>query len=178
MSRLGLDGIVDAKIIAATVDRLGVRITRDYQDLVSDSNPLVVLCVLKGGIVFTADLIRHIGVPVQLEFIAAESYVGIRQEEIRIFPISTITYLGVPLKNRHVLLVDAIVDSGRTGYALWDHISQREPESIRMCALLRKQTTPLSGPDYYGIEIPDRFVVGYGMDHNGLYRNLSEIYEL
>jgi hypoxanthine phosphoribosyltransferase len=161
-----LKTLLTAEQIADRVRRLGEQITRDFQ-----GRPLTVIGVLHGSVVFVADLIRAISTPHQLGFVLASSYPG---------EATTPTELHLQLDmlpelaGRYVLLVDDILDTGRTLSALKDHLREREAADVRTAVLLwkRERTETVITPDYFGFEIPDRFVVGYGLDFNGDYRYL------
>ncbi|MBI4564655.1 MAG: hypoxanthine phosphoribosyltransferase [Planctomycetes bacterium] len=174
---LELRRLYDRKAIAARVRRLGREIAAGYRDL----NPMLV-GVLNGAGVFTADLARELRsgrrlVPAGIEFIKVRSYDGTRstgKHEME---------LDVPaakIRGRHVILVEDIVDTGETVRYLMAHLKAKAPASLVVCALLDKrgQRKPdLRGLEirYVGFEVPDVFVVGYGIDCDGAYRNLPEI---
>lgn len=154
--------------LAARVAELGREISRDY----AGREPLLV-GVLTGAVVFLADLIRAIEIPVECDFVTVSSYrSGTRRGRLRLA-----TDVGRPVAGRDVLLVEDIVDTGRTIAALCRRFAAREPRSLRVCALLdkparRELAVPL---DYVGFRIPDEFVVGYGLDYAGRYRNLPYV---
>ena len=130
--------------------------------------------VLHGSVVFVADLIRAVSTPHQLGFVLASSYRGAATSpaELRLM------LDGLPdIAGRSVLLVDDILDTGRTLSALKERLAERRPSEIRTAVLLwkRERTETAVVPDYFGYEIPDRFVVGYGLDFNGDYRHLPFI---
>ena len=161
--------LLTAAQIAARVEQLGVQLTRDYQQ-----QPLLVIGVLHGSIVFVADLIRAISTPHQLGFVQASSYRGCATapDELRL------QLDALPdLTGRRVLLVDDILDTGRTLSALKVKLCERGPADVRTAVLLwkRDRTETELSPDYFGFEIPDRFVVGYGLDYNGDFRHLPFI---
>jgi hypoxanthine phosphoribosyltransferase len=155
--------------IAERVQALGRDISRDFQ-----SRPLTVVGVLHGSVVFVADLIRAISTPHQLGFVTASSYRGTATSPTEL----RLDLESLPdLAGRDVLLVDDIFDTGRTLATLVDRIAARKPAEIRTAVLLWKKdrTETALRPDYVGFEIPDRFVVGYGLDYNGDYRHLPFI---
>jgi hypoxanthine phosphoribosyltransferase len=133
------------------------------------------ICVLKGGVMFLTDLMRHIHIPHAIDFMAVSSYgVGARESTgvVRI-----IMDLATDISDKHVLLVEDIIDSGRTLGYLREVLLARNPASLAICALLdkherREVDVPL---DYVGFEIPNEFVFGYGLDVDELYRNLPFI---
>lgn len=155
--------------IAARVDELGREIARDYA-----GRELVLVCSLKGAFVFTADLARAIGIPLRIEFIRAESY-GDATFSSGMVRIREVTDLA--LDGRDLLLVEDIVDTGRTSARLLEVLQAHKPASLHLASLLFKparQFIPVP-IKYLGFTIPDEFVVGYGMDHAGLHRNLPYI---
>ena len=161
--------LFDEQTIAAKVRELAVQVSRDYA-----GKELVLVAILKGAVVFTADLMRLITVPLTLDFVCALSY-GAGTESSRTIIIKQ--DLDKDIREKHVLLVDTIVDSGETLAFLIEKLSQRHPASLKTAALLDKpsrRTIPVT-IDYRGFEIPDTFVVGYGMDCGEQYRNLPVI---
>lgn len=153
------------------IAELGRAITEHYQDL---KEPLVVVCVLKGSVLFFADLIRHIDLPIKLEFIALSSY-GDATESSGVVQITQ--DLTRPIKDMHVLIVEDIVETGLTIRYLLNNLATREPKSVKLCSLLEKPNknhtkVPI---DFLGFAIPDDFVIGYGLDLAELYRNLPYI---
>lgn len=164
--------LLDQSTIASRVKELGSQITKDYQG----KNP-VVIGVLKGCMVFLSDLIRQIQVPVEVEFIWAASYrKGIRQEEDVIIGGD----LKIPLKGRHVLLVEGVVESGKTVTTIVKRLEQLEPASIMVVTLLdkpagRRVRVPIG---YRGFTIGNEFVIGFGLDNTQQYRQLPFIGKL
>lgn len=158
--------ILSPETIAARVAELGREIARDYAD-----RDLVLVCSLKGAFVFTADLARAIGIPLRIEFIRAESYgdATVSSGSVRIREVTDLA-----LDGRDLLLVEDIVDTGRTSSRLLEVLRAHEPASLKLASLLFKpsrQVVPVP-IDYLGFTIEDEFVVGYGLDHAGLHRNL------
>lgn len=156
--------------IQQRVAELGAQISRDYAE-----QDLLLVCILRGGVVFLGDLMRHITVPCHLDFMAVASYeVGARSSNHspRILLDTREDILG-----RNVLLVEDIVDSGYTFDHLLKLLTTREPASLKVCALLNKPTRrEVEVPIHYlGFEIPDEYVCGYGIDADELYRNLPYI---
>jgi hypoxanthine phosphoribosyltransferase len=163
-----VDVLLPADRIRARVEELGREITRDYEGQL-----LVVVGVLKGALVFLADLMRAIDLPIALDFVGLSSYVG-KDSTGRIELTSD---LGRPIEGLHVLLVEDIVDTGLTMRWLVDRLAERRPASVAICALLEKParhrvTVPIR---YRGFEIADEFVVGYGLDWDGRLRNLPYV---
>ena len=155
--------------IQQRVAELGEQLSQDYA-----GKDLVIVCILKGALHFMADLTRKISIPVDMDFMAISSY-GARTKssgEVRI-----LQDLDAAIANRHVLIVEDIVDSGLTLKYLVDNLSSRRPASLKIATLLDKparRVVPIS-PDYNGFLIPDEFVVGYGLDYAEKYRNLPFI---
>src|ERR1700681_1484691 len=159
--------------IAKRVKQLGRQISEGYADI---DTPLVMVVILKGATVFAADLLRSLSIPAELEFVRAASYgSGTTSGKLRLAHM-----VEGPLIGRHVLLVEDIIDSGRTVDAIAKRIRRLGPASLRMAALLdrpaRREVEVKI--DFCGFVIPDRFVIGYGLDYAGLYRELPGIYSL
>jgi hypoxanthine phosphoribosyltransferase len=159
--------LVDTKALKARVAALGRAVSADYKD-----RDLVLLCVLKGGVSFLVDLMRHITVPHEIEFMAISSYgAGVREST---GAVRVIMDLETDIEGRDVLIVEDIVDSGRTMTYLLRTLWARKPASLRVCALLNKPSRRVVDVqlDYVGFDIPDEFVLGYGLDCDEKYRNL------
>ena len=155
--------------IAEKVRELGARITDDYR-----GRSLVLLSVLKGSFVFTADLARAIDLPLRVEFLGVQSYGDSTQSS----GVVRITLdLARPIEGDDVLIVEDIVDTGLTSHYLLDQISARGPKTVKLCSLLHKpaRTVRLVDIDYLGFTVPDVFVVGYGLDAAQRYRNLPDL---
>jgi hypoxanthine phosphoribosyltransferase len=162
--------LYSAEAIAERVRDLGARITADY----AHSPGLCIVGVLKGSFVFYADLVRSIHLPVQCEFIGISSY-GNNTESSGVVRI--VSDLSQSVENMDVLIVEDIVDTGLSMRYLIDNFATRKPRSIRVCTLLEKPANArIKIPiDYKGFVIPNEFVVGYGLDAGGVYRNLPYI---
>jgi hypoxanthine phosphoribosyltransferase len=161
--------ITDEQLQKRTAE-LGDQISRDYQ-----GEELILVCILRGGVLFLSDLMRHITVPNTLQFMAVSSYgVGARQSSGQ--PRISLD-INTDIRDRNVLIVEDIVDSGHTIKAVIDFLCTREPKSLRVCTLLDKATRrEIPVPvDYLGFSIPDKFVFGYGLDIDEYYRNLPFI---
>lgn len=154
--------------IRARVRELGAQITEEYRPLGGD---LVLVGILKGSFVFLADLAREIDLPLDIDFIGLSSY-GDETESSGVVRLTS--DLSKPIEGKHVLVVEDIVDTGLTMRYLLENLRTREPATIKLCSLLEKPTKNKSGisVDYLGFSIPDQFVVGYGLDAAGIYRNL------
>jgi hypoxanthine phosphoribosyltransferase len=165
--------LLDAARIAARVEELAAEIATAYPDL---PQPLVLVCVLKGSVFFTADLARALRIPVVMDFIAVRSYQGTRSAGT----VELVKDIGLPLQDRDVLLVEDIIDTGLTTSFLVRHIGHHRPRSLRLVALLDKQARRQREVriDFTGFAIPDRFVIGYGLDVDERWRNLPDVHTL
>jgi hypoxanthine phosphoribosyltransferase len=161
--------LLSEQVIQTRVRSLGTQIAQDYED-----KPLTVLGVLTGCLIFLSDLIRQMDLPLQVGLLQASSYRGSTTTR------GDLSWQGdwLPdLAGRDVLLVDDIFDTGHTLETIYEEIGRRKVASLRTCVLLWKTdrtVVPLK-PDYVGFEIPDEFVVGYGLDYNDHYRHLPYI---
>ena len=157
--------------IKSRIAELGEEISRDYE-----GKSIHMICVLKGGVYFMTALSERIDpeIPVSLDFMSVSSY-GDDTKSSGIVRI--IKDLDEPVEGKDVLVVEDIIDSGRTLYYLLDMLRARKPKSLRLCTLLDKPERRVVDlkADYSGFEIPDQFVVGYGMDYDQKYRNLPYI---
>ena len=153
--------------IRAKVAELGQRITADYA-----GNEVTLVSVLKGSLPFMADLMRQIDLPLRIDLMEVSSYGGTAIESSGLVRI--LKDLSAPIDGRHVLLVEDIIDTGLTLNYLLRYLRGKNPQSIKVCSLLDKPARRLVEIplDYVGFEIPDAFVVGYGLDYGEVYRNL------
>ena len=161
--------IIDEAELHARVAELGAALARDYEH----DNPVLV-GVLKGALVFMADLIRATPIALTMDFIALSSYgAGTRPSGV----VKLAADLSMPIEDRHVVIVEDIIDTGRTVSYLKRNLETRHPRSVRLCALLDKieRRDVDIEIDYLGFTIPNLFVVGYGLDNAGLHRNLPYI---
>jgi hypoxanthine phosphoribosyltransferase len=167
-----LELAIPERRIRARVAALARRIDADYR-----GRPLSLVVVLKGACVFAADLMRRITIPFTIDFVAAASYGAGTRSSGRV-ALGGLDELD--LAGRHVLVVEDILDTGRTSAAILDGLRSYEPASLALCTLLRKPAAvALDLPvAYAGFDIPDDFVVGYGMDYAERYRNLPDIHRL
>jgi hypoxanthine phosphoribosyltransferase len=155
--------------IARTVARMGEDLSRDYAD-----EGIVAVSVLKGSTVFAADLVRRVTVPLQLEFMGESKYSGSGSPT----GVVRITKdLDIPIEGQNVLLIECLIDTGFSLNYLYRNLQLREPKSIKICTFLDKPARRIISlrPDYVGYEIPDKFVVGYGLDYKNHFRNLPFI---
>ena len=158
--------------IAKAIDRLASQIKKDYQG----KQPLLI-GVLKGSFMFMADLIRQLDLPLELDFIGLSSYGAARESSGK---VRVVQGVKTPIKGRDVLVVEDIVDTGITTSFLLDYLRKRKPASLKLCALtdkLSRRRVPVS-IDYLGLSLPNKFVVGYGLDCDERFRNLPDIYAL
>ena len=161
--------LISERRLRSRVRTLGGQISRDYR-----GKDLLVLGVLKGSFIFLADLVREISIPLSCNFMRASSYGAgvVSSGRVRIrFP------LDLRVRGRHVLLVDDIVDSGLTASTVLASLRKKRPASLKVCALLHKPSRSRNPVviDYLGFTVPDRFVVGYGLDAGGLHWHLPRI---
>jgi hypoxanthine phosphoribosyltransferase len=156
--------LITASQIERRIGELGAQISRDY----TSQSPILV-GVLKGVLCFMADLLRHISLPVSIDFLAISSYEGDGSSAL-----SILKDLDQKIGERHVLLVEDIVDTGMTLNRVLEYLWSQQPASLKVCCLLDKRARRLVDVplDYIGFEIPDEFVVGYGLDYQQRYRNL------
>lgn len=165
--------LIDRELIARRVGEMAAKIRHDLEGLSGDVE-IILVPILTGSIIFLADLIRQLPQKIRINVVTASSYAGRRTKSTG-EPIVG----GLPddLENKHVLIVDDILDSGTTIRRIRSEIEQLKPRTLRACVLLRKDIpSALETPcEYIGFEIPDEFVVGYGLDYDGYYRNLPDI---
>ena len=161
--------LIDEQTIIEKVREMASRISKDYA-----GKEVVLISVLKGAAVFTADLMRHISIPVIVDYMQAASY-GMSMTSSRNIIIKK--DMETDIRDKHVLLVDTIIDTGETIDCLVKKIRERGPASLRTVALLDKRSRRLVDVpvDYLGFTIPDKFVVGYGLDCEEQFRNLPSI---
>ena len=171
--RMSARALISADRIAKRVREMGEDISDVYRDI---DTPLVLVVILKGATVFAADLLRSLTIPAELEFVRAASYgSGTAPGKLKLAHM-----VEGPMIGRHVLLIEDIIDSGRTVNAIMRRLRKLKPASLRLAALLdrparREEQVQI---DFTGFVIPDRFVIGYGLDYAGLYRELPGIYYL
>jgi hypoxanthine phosphoribosyltransferase len=158
--------LISTEEIQAKIAEMGKQITADYA-----GRDLMLVGVLKGAVIFMVDLARAIDLPVEIDFMATSSY-GASTESSGVVRI--LKDLDRSIDGRHILIVEDIVDTGLTLKYLCEILEGRNPASIRICALLNKVKARKADVhlDYVGFEIPDEFVIGYGLDYAQLYRNL------
>jgi hypoxanthine phosphoribosyltransferase len=156
--------------IEATVDKLAAEISQDYLS----KNPILI-AVLKGSFMFLADLIRRLDFPLEVEFIRLSSYGGGRESSGE---IKVVQDIQSEVRGRHVLVIEDIIDTGLTAGFLLDYLCRKKPASLKLCVLTDKparRKTPVN-IDYRGLTVPDKFIVGYGLDWDERFRHLPNIY--
>jgi hypoxanthine phosphoribosyltransferase len=161
--------LVQADDLQRRVSELGAEISSDYA-----GRELILICVLKGAVFFLSDLMRRIDVPCEVDFMAVASY-GDATSSSGVVRI--LKDLDAPIEGRDVLIVEDIVDSGLTLKYLLRNLAARKPNTLEVCALLTKPERRKAQIDakYIGFEIPNRFVIGYGLDHAERHRNLPYV---
>lgn len=161
--------LISEETVAKKIAEMGAQISKDYE-----GESVYLLCILKGSVFFTTELAKHITVPVLLDFMSVSSYGSgtTSSGNVRI-----VKDLDTPIEGQNVLVVEDIIDTGRTLAYLMEHLKQRGPKSLKLCTLLDKPERRVSDVkvDYTGFEIPDKFVVGYGLDYDQKYRNLPYV---
>jgi hypoxanthine phosphoribosyltransferase len=169
LERVVAEVLVDQETLAERIAELGDEISEDYE-----GRDLLLVGVLKGAVFFMADLMRHLRVPCEVDFMAISSY-GAATDSSGVVRI--LKDLDINIRDRHVLVVEDIIDSGLTLSYLVRNLSAREPASLEICALLTKPSRrEIEVPvRYVGFEIPNRFVIGYGLDFAERYRNLPYV---
>ena len=161
--------LVSEKAVNERIVELGKQISKDYE-----GKQVHLICVLKGGVFFMCELAKRISVPVSMDFVSVSSY-GDDTKSSGVVKI--VKDLDEAIEGKDVLIVEDIIDSGRTLYYLIDILKKRNPKSVHLCTLLDKPERRVKDVkvDYVGFNIPDEFVVGYGLDYAQKYRNLPFI---
>ena len=155
--------------IGNRIRELGAMISETYRE-----EPVCLICILKGSVFFTCELAKRITSPVELEFMSVSSYgAGTTSSGV----VRIVQDLGTSIEGKNVVVIEDIIDSGRTLSYLLENLKTRNPKSLRLCTLLDKPERRVVdvAVDYVGFEIPDEFVVGYGLDYDQKYRNLPYI---
>jgi hypoxanthine phosphoribosyltransferase len=171
--RLGPE-LLTAEAIQKRVRELAAEVSRDYSGL---DRPLILLSVLKGSVSFATDLGRSISVPVNFDYVAVSSYGQATDSSGHVMLLKD---LSMDVAERHVLMVEDIIDTGLTTAFLFDHVQRHSPASLKLCVLLDKAERRIKPVQvsYRGFTIPNKFVVGYGLDFDELYRNLAAVHVL
>ena len=160
--------VISEDRIRERVIELGVQITLDYKN-----RDLIVIGILKGSLLFFSDLIRNIQLPIFTDFLSVSSYNGRMQSS---GDVKIINDISIPVKEKDILIIEDIIDTGATSKFLMEHLKKQNPSSVKICSLLDKKNSRIPGNeikiDYTGFEVPDKFLVGYGLDYKEKYRNL------
>ena len=161
--------LLSEEVVDAKIKELGEQISKDYA-----GREVHLICVLKGGSYFMCELSKRITIPVSLDFMSVSSYGGDTKSS---GIVKIVKDLDQSIKGKDVIVIEDIVDSGRTLSYLLDYLNKREPKSLALCTLLDKPDRRVVDVhvDYTGFQIPDEFVVGYGLDYDQKYRNLPYI---
>ena len=161
--------LIEEKDLQAKVAEIGAKVTEDYK-----GKELLIVCVLKGAVIFVSDLIRKIDLPLDIDFMAISSY-GDNTKSSGVVRI--LKDLNMSIEGKHVLIVEDIIDSGLTLAYLVENLRSRGPASVEICTILDKKERRTTSLDikYIGFQVPDEFVVGYGLDYAEKYRNLPYI---
>jgi hypoxanthine phosphoribosyltransferase len=164
--------LLTQEVIKKRVQELGKEIDQHYRD-----REIIIITLLDGAIVFTADLIRNLAIPLRLDCLRVSSYGNSTDPETAPRILSS---LKSDVRDKHVLLVDDILDTGNTLQRVWDEVSSKQPASVHSCVFLDKPERRENGfkADWVGFSIPDEFVVGYGLDYAGRYRQLPYVASL
>lgn len=161
--------LISEEAVEKRIRELAKQITKDYE-----GKEVRLICVLKGSVFFTCELAKRIELPVTLDFMSVSSYGNGTESSGR---VKIVKDLDEPIDGENVIIIEDIIDSGRTLSYLMDMLNARKPASLRLCTLLDKPDRRVTDVkvDYTGFEIPDKFVVGYGLDFAQKYRNLPYI---
>jgi hypoxanthine phosphoribosyltransferase len=162
--------LLSKEAIEKRVDELGKFLSEEYAD-----KNLLVISLLKGSFIFTADLVRKIDLPVRIEFMTTSSY---GHDEETSGKVKIVQDIAVDISDFDVLIVDDITDSALTMTGVIEILSKRNPKSIKSCVLLDKPSRRkvTYEPDYVGFEIPDKFIVGYGLNYGDYFRNIDHVF--
>jgi hypoxanthine phosphoribosyltransferase len=166
--------LLSADAIQRRVGEMAEEISRDYQGV---ERPIILLSVLKGSVCFATDLSRHLTVPVNFDYVAVSSYGSGTQSSGHVQLLKDLT---MDVTGRDVLMVEDIIDTGLTTSFLFDHVQRHGPASLKLAVLLNKEERRITPVPiaYKGFDIPNQFVVGYGLDFDELYRNLTAVHIL
>ena len=172
MNNYTIRKMISEESVVARIKEIAEQINEEYE-----GKAVTLICILKGSIFFTTELAKHIKVPVTIDFMQCSSY-GADTKSSGIVKLAK--DLDEPIMGKHVILIEDIIDSGRTLSHLVKLLSQREPASLQLCTLLDKPDRRVVEVEvkYVGFEIPDKFVVGYGLDYDQRMRNLPYIGEV
>ncbi len=162
--------LVTEEQLKTRVAELGAQISKDYE-----GKNLLLVSILKGAVVFMADIMRAVTIPCGIDFMVVSSYGN--ENTVSTGLVKIIKDLDADLAGKHVLIIEDIMDTGITLSNLMPMLEMRNPESLKICSILDKPSRRKTNiqPDYKGFEVPDEFVVGYGLDYNETYRNLPYV---
>lgn len=169
---LDFETLINTDAIEKRVKTIGAQISEDYKD----TRPLFI-GVLNGSFLFIADLVKEVNIPCEITFIKLSSYYGGTESTLK---IRNDIDISVDIKNRDIIIIEDIVDTGNTAHYLIDKLKLKQPASIKLCSLLLKPASLQKKVDelkYIGFEIANDFVVGYGLDYKEMGRNLKDIYK-
>ncbi len=168
------DLLISLDSIESRIEELAKQINEDYKDVVSTDNPLIAICVLTGAVIFFSQLIKRLTVPVIPEYLDVSSYSGKRSSGI----VKIDKDVDLNVADRHLLIVEDIIDSGLTLNYLLEFFRARNPASVKVCVLLDKEDCRKIQVkvDYVGFKVPDRFLVGYGLDYDEYLRNTPFVF--
>ncbi|MBO4681487.1 MAG: hypoxanthine phosphoribosyltransferase [Clostridiales bacterium] len=160
--------LVTHEQIEEMLDRLAAQLNRDYE-----GKHLIVVGILTGAFIFTSDLVRRLTMPVTVDFMQVSSYVG----EFSTGNLKIKKDMSYDIAGKDVLIVEDIVDTGRTLALLMELLEKRQPASVKVCTAFDKPARRVNSfvPDYNGLTVPDEFIVGYGLDLDGEYRNFDDV---
>ena len=161
--------LIPEEEIRKRIAEVGAQLSRDYE-----GEEVLMICILRGGVFFACELAKHLTVPVSMDFMCVSSYGA---STVSSGKITIKKDLEESIEGRNVIVIEDIIDTGRTLRYLLDDLSARGPKSLKLCAMLDKPDRRITdvAVDYTGFEIPDEFVVGYGLDYDQRYRNLPYI---
>ncbi len=165
---------LSSKKVQEIVKRLAKKISKEYTSIVTENNPLTIVVVLRGAFLFASDLVRRLTIPIRLDFVRLSSYGANTKSSGSVKMIKDIeTGVG----GTHVLIIDDIADTGHTLAFLKERLELTGPKSVKICTLLSKPSRREAkvNVDYVGEEVEKKFLVGYGLDYDEKYRNLSDI---
>ena len=165
-----LKKLIDKREINNNIKQMGTDISKYYQN-----KSITVVSILKGSLLFTSDLIREIDLQMNIEFLRLASYKGTRRESIKLNGS-----IDFDIKGKNILIIEDIIDSGNTIHYIVDELKKHNPNSIKIATFLLKPSAYNFDMkiDWIGFNIKDDFVVGYGLDYNGIYRNKKSVYKL
>lgn len=160
--------MISEQEIASLVERVASEINRDYK-----GEEVVIIGILTGGFIFTADLVRKLEMPVTIDFMKVSSYVGENSTGV----LTIKKDISIDIEGKHVIIVEDIIDTGNTLKKLKEKLLERNPKSLKLCTAFDKPSRRVNDltPDYNGIVIPDEFIVGYGLDYDESFRNFADI---